>query len=102
LTVWPGCRSTTAESLNVFSDDGVVGDALAADEEDGMDTYRRRRCTVCLMRARSPAKRESREGRRADEKLGFRQRELEQVKSLSRAQLFIGAERCLGKLIVPQ
>jgi hypothetical protein len=59
--VWPGCSSTTAELFNVFSDDGMAGDALAADEEeDGMVTYRRRWRTVCLIRARSPVEREQR------------------------------------------
>jgi hypothetical protein len=40
--VWPGCSSTTAKSLNVSSDDGVASDALAADEEEDIATYRQR------------------------------------------------------------
>jgi hypothetical protein len=41
--VWPGYNSTTAKSLKVSSDDGAAGDALAADEEEDIATYRRRR-----------------------------------------------------------
>jgi hypothetical protein len=37
--VWPGCSSTTAKSLNVSSDDGVVGDALTSDKEEDIATY---------------------------------------------------------------
>jgi hypothetical protein len=62
--VWPGCNSITAKSLKVSSDDGTAGDALAADEEENIAMYRRRRRTVCLMWARFP-KQESKEGRRA-------------------------------------
>jgi hypothetical protein len=63
-TVWPGCNSITAKSLKVSSDDGAADDALAADEEEGIGTYRRRWRAVCLMRARI-SKRESKEGMRA-------------------------------------
>jgi hypothetical protein len=50
-TVWPGCNSTTAKSLNVSSDDESVNSAFAADEEeDDIATYRQRRRTVCLTR----------------------------------------------------
>jgi hypothetical protein len=62
--VWPGCNSITAKSLKVSSDDVTAGDALVADEEEDIATYRRRRRAVFLMRARFP-KRESKEGRRA-------------------------------------
>jgi hypothetical protein len=58
------------ESLSVFSDDGVAGDALAADddeEEDDMVTYRRRRRAVYLMWARSPLEQEQ-GGMQRDEK----------------------------------
>jgi hypothetical protein len=51
-TVWPGCNSITAKSLKVSSDDGTTDDVLAADEEEDIATYRRRRLTVYLMRAR--------------------------------------------------
>jgi hypothetical protein len=51
-TVWPGCNSTTAKSLKVSSDDGMAGDVLAADEEEDIATYYRRRRAVCLIRAR--------------------------------------------------
>jgi hypothetical protein len=54
-TVWSGCNSTTAKSLKVSSDDGAVGDALAADEEEDIATYRWWRHMVCLIRARFPA-----------------------------------------------
>jgi hypothetical protein len=60
-TVWPGCRSTTAESLNVFLNNGMAGDTLAVDEEeDGKVTYRQQRRAVYLMRAISPVEREQR------------------------------------------
>jgi hypothetical protein len=62
--VWPDCNSVATKSLKVFSDDGSVDDALAADEEEDIATYRRWRRTVCLTRARFP-KRESKEDRRA-------------------------------------
>jgi hypothetical protein len=58
-----GCRSTTVESLSVFLDAAVVGDALVAEddeEEDSMVTYRWWRRAVCLMRARSLVEREQR------------------------------------------
>jgi hypothetical protein len=38
-TVWLGCKSITAKSLNVSSDDGSADDALAADEEEDIATY---------------------------------------------------------------
>jgi hypothetical protein len=70
-TVWPGCNSITAKSLNVSSDDGTTDDALATDEEEDIATYHRWWRAVCLMRARFP-KRESKEGRRGVcKKLGF-------------------------------
>jgi hypothetical protein len=63
-TVWPGCNSTVAKSLMVSSDDDSPDGAFAADEEeDDIATYRRRRCAVCLTRARSPMKR-NKEGSR--------------------------------------
>jgi hypothetical protein len=66
-TVSPGCNSVAATLLEVSLDDAsVVGVVAADEEEDGMDTYRRRRRAVCLTRARSPTNR-SKEGRRADE-----------------------------------
>jgi hypothetical protein len=100
--VWLGCSSTTVESLNIFSDDGVAGDALAADEEeDGIITYCRRRRVVCLIRARSPVEKEQR-GQASRSKTRVFQRELEQVKSLDQTRLFIGTERRLGKPTVPQ
>jgi hypothetical protein len=63
-TVWPGSNSITAKSLKVSSDNGVADDALAADKEEGIGTYRRRRRAVCLMRARI-SKQEAKEGNRA-------------------------------------
>jgi hypothetical protein len=57
-TIWPGCNSITAKSLKVSSDDDATNDALAADEEEDMATYRQRRRAVCLMQDRVP-KRES-------------------------------------------
>jgi hypothetical protein len=67
-TVWPGCNSTTAKSLKVPSDDDSPNDVFAADEEEvNIATYRRRRRTVCLTRARSLMKR-SKKGRRASER----------------------------------
>jgi hypothetical protein len=57
-------NSITAKSLKVYSDDGMADDALAADEEEDIAMYRRRRRAVCLTQARFP-KRESKEGRRA-------------------------------------
>jgi hypothetical protein len=63
-TVWPGCNSITAKSLNVSSDDDAADDALTADEEEGIKMYRQRQRAVCLMRARIP-KRESKEGKHA-------------------------------------
>jgi hypothetical protein len=82
--VWLGYSSTTSESLNIFSDDGVAGDVLAVDEEeDGIVTYRRRRHAVCLIRARSPMEKEQR-GQASRSKTRVFQRELEQVKSLGR------------------
>jgi hypothetical protein len=62
-TVWLVCNSNTAKSLNVSSDDETVDDALAADEEEDIATYRRRRA-VCLTWTIFP-KRESKESRRA-------------------------------------
>jgi hypothetical protein len=52
-TVWPGYNSIAAKSLRVSSGDGSIDDTLAADEEEDIATYRRRRCAVCLMQARS-------------------------------------------------
>jgi hypothetical protein len=63
-TVWPGCNSVTTKSLKVSPDDGSADDALAADEEEDIATYRRQRRAVCLTRAIF-LKRESKEGRRA-------------------------------------
>jgi hypothetical protein len=40
-TVWPGCNSIAAKSLNVSSDDESVDGAFAADEEeDDIAMYR--------------------------------------------------------------
>jgi hypothetical protein len=55
--VWPGYNSITAKSLKVSSADGTADDALAADEEEDIATYRRQH-TVCLIRARFPAQSE--------------------------------------------
>jgi hypothetical protein len=66
-TVWPSCNSITTKSLRVSSDDGWTDDALAADEEKDIATYRQRRRAVCLTRARSP-KQKNKEGRRAGER----------------------------------
>jgi hypothetical protein len=63
-TVWPDCYSVATKSLKVSFNDGSADDALAADEEEDIATYRRRRRAVCLTRDRFP-KRESKEGRRA-------------------------------------
>jgi hypothetical protein len=52
--VWLGCNSITAKSLKVSSDDSAAGDALAADEEEDIATYRQWQCVVCLIRARFP------------------------------------------------
>jgi hypothetical protein len=52
-TVWPGCNSITSKSLRVSSVDGSADDALAADEEEDIATYRRWRRAVYLTRARS-------------------------------------------------
>ena len=65
--VWPGCNSIATKSLKVSSDDGSADDALAADEEEDIATYRLRRHAVCLTRARSP-KQKNKEGKRADER----------------------------------
>jgi hypothetical protein len=72
-TVWLGCNSTATKSLKVSLDDGSTNDVLAADEEDGMATYRRRRRAVCLMRARSPMNESKKAGERANifKMLGF-------------------------------
>jgi hypothetical protein len=61
--VWPGSNSITAKLLKVSSDDGAANDALAADKEEGIGTYRRWQRAVCLMRARI-LKRETKEGKR--------------------------------------
>jgi hypothetical protein len=53
-TVCPDCYSIAAKLLRVSSDDGSPGDALAADEEEDIATYRRWRRAVYLKRARSP------------------------------------------------
>jgi hypothetical protein len=53
-TMWPGCNFVATKSLKVSSDDGSVDDALAADEEEDIATYRRWRRAVCLTRARFP------------------------------------------------
>jgi hypothetical protein len=63
-TVWHGCNSVATKSLKVSSDDGSADDALAADEEEDIATYRRPGRAVCLTWVRFP-KRESKEGRRA-------------------------------------
>jgi hypothetical protein len=65
-TVWPSCNSVATKSLRVSSDNGSADDALAADEEEDIATYRRWRCAVCLTRARS-LKQKNKEGRRAGE-----------------------------------
>jgi hypothetical protein len=68
-TVWPRCSSTAARSLVVSLDDDLPSGVFAADEEeDDITTYRRRRCAVCLTRARSLMNK-SKEGRRAGEQL---------------------------------
>jgi hypothetical protein len=80
--VWLGCSSTTVESLNVFSDNDVSDDALAADEEeDVIVMYHRQRREVCLIRARSMAEKEQR-GQASRSKTRVFQCKLEQVKSL--------------------
>jgi hypothetical protein len=63
-TVWLGYNSVATKSLKVSSDDGSADDALAADEEEDIAMYHRRRHAVCLTRARF-LKWESKEGRRA-------------------------------------
>jgi hypothetical protein len=76
--VWPGCSSTTAKSLNVSSNDGVAGDALAADD---IVTYRGRQRTVYL-NGLDHQRRRSKEGRRAVVKARvFFQHELKQAKA---------------------
>jgi hypothetical protein len=50
--MWPGYKSITTKSLKVSSNDGAVGDAPAADEEEDIATYHRRRHAVCLIWAR--------------------------------------------------
>jgi hypothetical protein len=83
--VWSGCSYTTAKSLNVFSDDGVAGDALATDEEEvDIVTYRRRRRAICLLLARSPVEKEQR-GQTSRCKTRVFQRELEQAKASVKA-----------------
>jgi hypothetical protein len=77
--VWLGCSSTTTNSLNVSSDDGVAGDALRADEEEDITTYCRRRRVVCLIQARSPAQNEQRGQASKCKNLGFLQRKLKQA-----------------------
>jgi hypothetical protein len=47
-TLWPGYNSITAKSLKVSSDDGMADDALAADEEEDIATYRRWRARGLL------------------------------------------------------
>jgi hypothetical protein len=103
-TVWPGCDSIAAKSLRVSLDDGSADDALAADEEEDIATYRRRRRVVCLTRARSP-KQKNKEGKRADERF-------EKVRGFSvharvrnspgRAAPFIDRTRRFGKHVVQQ
>jgi hypothetical protein len=63
-TVWPGYNSITAKSLRVSSVDGSTDDALAADEEEDIATYRRWRRAVYLTRARSLKKKKN-NGRQA-------------------------------------
>jgi hypothetical protein len=70
-TVLPGCNSITAKSLKVSSDDSATGDALAADEEEDIAMHRRRRCAVCLIRARFPVQSEQRGQASNYKKLGF-------------------------------
>jgi hypothetical protein len=67
-TMWPGCNSTAAKSLEVSLDDESADDTFAADEEeDDIATYHRRWRVICLTRARSPMQR-NKEGRRAGER----------------------------------
>jgi hypothetical protein len=68
----------------------VAGDTLTADddeEEDGMVMYRRRRWVVCLMHQISGGARIGSTNKEM-KKLGFWQRALEQVKSLSLSPAF--------------
>jgi hypothetical protein len=100
-TVWPGCNSVATKSLKVSSDDGSVDDTLAADEEEDMAMYHRRRRAVCLTRARFP----KRESRRAGER--FAKVRVSTVharvrNSPGRGCLFIDRTRRFGKHAVQQ
>jgi hypothetical protein len=76
--VWPGCNSITAKSLKVSLDDGAASDALAADEEEDIATYRWQRGALCLIRARFP--KQSEQGGQASswKKLAFLPRKCKQ------------------------
>jgi hypothetical protein len=100
-TVWLGCNSITAKLLKVPSDNDTVGDALAADEEEDIATYRRRRRAVCLMRARLP-KRESKEGGEQFTKARVSTAQTQDESRPDRGRLFIGTTRRLGKHAVQQ